>query len=86
MKPTHEQLIGAALIGVAIDMDWLVPRDHPGFDLPRVLRDMGELDIPCDDAVQAAMRITESVGPVMDVLLMRLTYANAYDELKRRLA
>jgi hypothetical protein len=83
--PTHETLIGTALIGTALDMGWLEPRTHT-VDLPNVLASMGPLDLDRDTAVEHAMRVTESLGPIMDPLLMRLTYTNAYDELARRLA
>jgi hypothetical protein len=84
VTPTHETLVGTALIGIALDMGWLTPRTHT-VDLPAVLNSMGSLDLDRETAVEHAMRVTESLGPVMDPLLMRLTYANAYDELARRL-
>ena len=40
-RPRHIALVGAALIGMAIEKDW-IESDETSFDLPRILRLLGQ--------------------------------------------
>lgn len=82
--PRYEVLVGTALIGVAMDCDWL--GGPYAVDLPATLEVMGPLTLDRTTAVAMACGLAANLGYVEDPAELLNTLGNAYDELALRLA